>query len=453
MSPPEPPAVRPPAEGPTVGVLEDDPVMAQSLVQRLQLEGYATRHWACGADALREIGDTPLDLFICDIRLPDTTGADVFRSLARRGFQVPVILTTAYGDIDQAVGLMRDGAFDYVTKPFEMAAFLDKIAAAVDRAPGDDASPLLGWSPAMRRIEQLLRRVADIDSTVLITGESGVGKEVAARFLHLQSRRAGRPFVAVNCAAIPTELIESELFGHVRGAFTGATAAHRGYLERAGDGTLFLDEIGDLPLPVQAKLLRVLQERSFTAVGGERPLRFDARVVAATHADLAARAAGGGFREDLLFRINVIPVKMPPLRERPEDIEPLLRAFVREFAESMGRPFRLRVSPAAVEAAALHSWRGNVRELRNRVERAVALCDDGTLSAADMFPELVVGDQDAPGLTLEAVRERAERSHIRSVLRETGGRLQLAASRLGISRTTLWDRIRRLGIDADPTDD
>ena len=441
MPPPETPS----AAAPTVGVLEDDPIMAQSLVQRLQLEGYATRHWACGADALRDIGDQPVDLFICDIRLPDTTGAEVFRSLARRGFHVPVILTTAYGDIDQAVGLMRDGAFDYVTKPFEMAAFLDKIAAAMDRAPGK--APVLGRSPAMHRIEQLLLRVADIDSTVLLTGESGVGKEVAARFLHVQSPRADRPFVAVNCAAIPAELIESELFGHVKGAFTGATAAHRGYLERAGQGTLFLDEIGDLPLPVQAKLLRVLQERSYVAVGGETAQRFEARVVAATHGDLEAKCVAGSFREDLLFRINVIPVKVPPLRERTEDIEPLLRGFVREFTESMGRPFRLRVAAAGVDAALAHPWRGNVRELRNRVERAVALADDGTLGATDLFPELGDQPQAGPGLTLEAVRARAERNHILGVLRETGGRLQVAAARLGISRTTLWDRMRRMDID------
>ncbi|MCB9948453.1 MAG: sigma-54-dependent Fis family transcriptional regulator [Rhodospirillaceae bacterium] len=439
----------PPATGPRIGILEDDPIMAQSLTQRLRLEGYETLHWSCGRDALRDIDRSPFDVLICDIRLPDMSGADVFRHLCSSGRELPVILTTAYGDIDQAVSLMRGGAADYVTKPFDMGLFLEKIANAlgVTQRPAGDGE--LGRSAAMRRIQSLLQRVVDIDSTVLLTGESGVGKEVAARFLHARSRRAARPFVAVNCAAIPAELIESELFGHRKGAFTGAASDHRGYLERAGGGTLFLDEIGDLPPAVQVKLLRVLQERRFTRVGGEGQQAFDARIVAATHADLEAMVRDGRFREDLLFRINVIPVAIPPLRDRPEDIAALLRRFVAEFAGVMGRTGVPRITDAAFSAARTHPWRGNVRELRNRSERAVALADGPTITAADLFPEAGLPEGE-PVHTLGAVREQAERRHILSVLDQTGGRIQDAARRLGISRTTLWERMRRLGISPQP---
>lgn len=408
----------PQATGPRIGILEDDPIMAQSLTQRLRLEGYETLHWSCGRDALRDLDRSPFDVLICDIRLPDMSGADVFRHLCSSGRELPVILTTAYGDIDQAVSLMRGGAADYVTKPFDMGLFLEKIANAlgVTQRPAGDGE--LGRSPAMRRIQSLLQRVVDIDSTVLLTGESGVGKEVAARFLHTRSRRAGRPFVAVNCAAIPAELIESELFGHRKGAFTGAASDHRGYLERAGGGTLFQQA-------------------------------FDARIVAATHADLEAMVRDGRFREDLLFRINVIPVAIPPLRDRPEDIAALLRRFVAEFAGVMGRTSVPRITDAAFAAARTHPWRGNVRELRNRAERAVALADGPTITAADLFPEAGLPEGE-PVHTLGAVREQAERRHILSVLEQTGGRIQDAARRLGISRTTLWERMRRLGISPQP---
>ncbi len=430
---------------PRVGVLEDDPIMAQSLVQRLRLEGYDALHWSCGRDAIRGLDGTALDVLICDIRLPDISGAEVFRHLLATGQEVPVILTTAYGDIDQAVTLMREGAADYVTKPFEMTAFLEKVSSTIgtsDRLDGDND---LGTSPAMRRVQHLLERLVDIDSTVLLTGESGAGKEVAARFLHARSNRSSLPFVAVNCAAIPADLIESELFGHVKGAFTGAVASHRGYLERAAGGVLFLDEIGDLPLAVQAKLLRVLQERRFTPVGGERAQHFDARIVTATHADLDDLVRAERFREDLLFRINVIPVHIPPLRDRPEDIATLLPAFVAEFAGVMGRVPAPRVGADAMAAARDHRWRGNVRELRNRAERAVALCAGPAITASDLFPEDALADDTAPQ-TLEAVREQAERQHIVSVLEATGGQIQDAARLLGISRTTLWERMRRMGI-------
>jgi DNA-binding NtrC family response regulator len=286
---------------------------------------------------------------------------------------------------------------------------------------------------------------------VLLTGETGSGKEVAARFLHGASPGRERPFVAVNCAAIPPELMDSQVFGHERGAFTGAVDRHLGFAERAGDGLLFLDEIAELPMAVQAKLLRLLQERRFTRVGGTAELPFRARLACATNVDLAAAVARGAFRQDLYYRINVIEVRIPPLRDRPDEILPLARRFAAEVAARFGAgPTDL--DPAAERALRDHPWPGNLRELRNRVERAVALCERERIGAADLFPERALlsgaGEEAAGALpTLAAVRDEAERRHIQAALRETEGRVQRAAELLGISRTTLWEKMRRLGVE------
>jgi DNA-binding NtrC family response regulator len=346
--------------------------------------------------------------------------------------------------------LMRAGAADYIVKPFAIQDFLAKIEV-LTRQTKDQASPL-GRSMAMRRIDDLLRRVADIDSTVLFAGESGVGKEVAARYLHKVSQRARSPFIAVNCAAIPRELLESELFGHERGAFTGATVRHVGYVERAAGGILFLDEIGELPLPLQAKLLRLLESRRFQRVGGEAELISDARIVCATNADLRSAAARGAFRQDLLFRIQVIDVTIPPLRDRREDIEPLLDDYRMQFAAAFGRHVA-GYMPRALRIAMTHDWPGNARELRNRVERAVALADGAWIAPDALFPE-VSSDLAAASdfSSLAEVREQVERQHIRNALERTGGRVDDAAGMLGVSRSTLFEKIRRLRI-ATPTSD
>jgi DNA-binding NtrC family response regulator len=324
-----------------------------------------------------------------------------------------------------------------------MQDFLGKIEV-LTRRTGDPQSPL-GRSMAMRRIDDLLHRIADIDSTVLFVGESGVGKEVATRYLHQLSSRAEAPFIAVNCAAIPRDLLESELFGHQRGAFTGASSRHIGYVERAAGGFLLLDEIGDLPLALQAKLLRLLETRRFQRIGGETELSSDARIVCATNADLKAKAASGGFRPDLLFRIHVIEIVIPPLRERREDIEPLLDQYRSHFAASFGRHVA-GLMPNALHTAMTHDWPGNARELRNRMERAVALSDGAWIAAEHLFPEL--GDQlrgDAFS-SLAEVREQVERQHIRNALERAGGRVEEAAQLLGVSRSTLFEKIRRLGL-------
>jgi len=347
---------------------------------------------------------------------------------------------------------MRAGAGDYVTKPFEVSDFLQRIDVLLtQRAITSSGDAALGASSAMQEIEALLHRIANIDSTLLFTGETGVGKEVATRFMHQISANSDRPFMAVNCAAIPAELIESELFGHEKGAFTGAKDTHLGYAERAQGGILFLDEIGELPLTAQTRLLRLLQERVFTRVGGEKELPFSARIVCATNADLEQMIEEKLFRRDLFYRINVIPVHVPPLRQRHADILPLINYYVELFAETM--PSNVTgLSSLAEESALSYEWPGNVRELRNRVERAVALAHDVRLGQSDLFPELAGGgnsDERQTIATLADVRDFAERRQILRALEKTGGQTGKAAALLGVSRTTMWEKMRRLDLLAD----
>ncbi len=431
-----------------VAVVEDDPILGASLIQRLGLEGMETLWWRSGAEALAGFARHRPAVVVCDIRLPDIDGEELFARSAAGLAPVPFLFITAYAEIEQAVRLMRAGAVDYIVKPFAVDVLLEKLRRLLERHFPAEVGEL-GHSPAMRRIESLLLRVAAVDSHVLFTGESGVGKEVCARFLHAHSPRASHPFVAVNCAALPSELVESELFGHERGAFTGAHHRHIGYLERAASGFLLLDEIAELPLAAQAKLLRVVQERSFYRVGGETPVPFEARLVCATNRDLEGEVRAGRFREDLYYRINVIPVNVPPLRERREDILPLLQRYLSEFGERLGTRVA-GLTPMAEEMARVWHWPGNVRELVNRVERAVALARGPRLGVEDLFPDLAASsaeaeDADAP-IPLVAAREAVERQHIQRVLARAGGRIGEAARLLGISRTTLWEKMRRYGL-------
>ena len=294
----------------------------------------------------------------------------------------------------------------------------------------------------MHRVELLLRRVADIDSSLLITGESGAGKEVAARFIHQISARANEPFIPVNCGAIPNDLIESQLFGHEKGAFTSAQGRHHGYVERAGNGILFLDEVGELPLAMQVKLLRLLQDRTYIRVGGETPIKTGARIVCATNANLEAAVAERRFRPDLYYRINVIAVAIPPLRDRSDDILPLALRFLREFSEAFDRDVR-GFTPVAEQAMLEHSWPGNVRELRNRIERAVALSQAPLIGVDALFSSETVMPDGASFPTLAEVRDRAERRHIRAALAGAEGRVDDAAKALGVARSTLFERMRR----------
>lgn len=425
--------------------------MGESLVQRLALEGTVVRWWRSGGEAVAELGKSKPEAVICDIRLPDMSGEDVFRQLVEIGGAPPFLFITAFADLDHAVNLIRAGAGDYMTKPFEMPEFLERLSGLLPLSVPDHADYPLGSSSGMREVARTIDRIARRPTPVLLTGETGVGKEVAARYLHGQSG-ADRPFIAVNCAAIPADLMEAELFGHERGAFTGAQARHAGYAERAGNGTLFLDEVGELPAAMQSKLLRLLEERHFYRVGGERALEFNARVVCATNADLAARVGAGTFREDLLYRINVVTIPIPPLRERLEDIPILLRTFFDIYAEHVDTPLR-GMSSYVEDAALAYAWPGNVRELRNRIERAVALAQGPLLMPADLFHERA-RDFEAPSgdtvQSLEEARDDAERRHIARVLQRTGNEIAQTAKLLGISRTTLWEKMRRLGL-SQPT--
>lgn len=430
-----------PEDSPIVALIEDDPVMGGALAQRLMLEGYDVRWSRTGREALDALAAAPPHAVVCDIRLPDISGEDLFAAMRPSIPDTPVIFVTGHAGIDQAVRLVKAGAADYLAKPFEVQVLLARLAELA-RPPA--ATGALGVSGAMKRIEATLRRVADLDSTLLITGESGVGKEVAARFAHDVSRRKAAPFIAVNCAAIPDTLIESELFGHEKGAFTGAERAHDGYFARAADGTLFLDEIGDLPAATQTKLLRVVQERAFNRLGSTRPIAMPARLICATHVDLQGAVAAGRFRQDLYYRLAVIPVAIPPLRERADDILPLLRGFVMEFTLAFARDLRA-IAVEAERMALVHPWPGNVRELRNRAERAVALAAGPLVQPADLFPETALPD------AIEGVLPRladavadAERRHIDRALAEAGGRVEEAARLLGVSRSTLFEKIRRL---------
>jgi len=430
-----------------IGVVEDDPVMGGTLVHRLELERYSAIWWRTGQEALNGLRTARPDLVVCDIRLPDVSGEQVFFSVLRHLGGMPFLFVTAYGQVEQAVRLTKAGAVDYIAKPYALPDLLDRIPRLISQRPG--AAGVLGVSQAMRQLELLLRRVADIDSSLLFTGESGAGKEVAARFVHQISARGAAPFMAVNCAAIPHELIESELFGHEKGAFTGAHARHHGYVERARDGFLFLDEVGELPLPVQAKLLRLLEERTFTRIGGEAAIKTSARIVCATNVDLERAVSEGQFRRDLYYRINVIPINVPALRHRPDDVLPLAHAFAREFSEAFDREVH-GFTAAAEQDLLSQRWPGNVRELRNRIECAVALAQSGWIGPETLFPdEAANSDVENTLPTLCEARAAAERRHIRMALELAGGRIEEAAKTLGISRSTLFDKMKKLEVRSE----
>jgi DNA-binding NtrC family response regulator len=447
-------------------IVEDDEILGRSLLQRLTLEGYDARLAADGATALGIVGRQRPDAVMCDIRLPDRDGESLMREIFARIGAVPTLFMTAYGDIDQAVRLVRAGARDYLTKPFDLDEVVEALRNAtrpkgVTADPGgvQDAFASFGLSPASAAIRRTLERVADVDLPVLLLGETGTGKEIAARFLHAQSRQREAPFIAVNCAALAPELVDSAIFGHEKGAFTGAVERRLGFAEKAGTGTLFLDEIGELDPGLQAKLLRLVQEREFMRVGGSRPVSFAARLVCATHRDLEAEIAAGNFREDLWYRINVVTMRMPPLRERPEEIAPLTARFLASAGPRL-RGETVSLSPEALAAANAYDWPGNVRELENRIDRAVALAEGPLLGIADLFPDHrepaatsgAAGATRNPeggissGMTLAQVRDAAERAHIAATLEATGGGIQEAAARLGVSRTTLWEKMRRHGL-------
>jgi DNA-binding NtrC family response regulator len=448
-------------EGRSVLVVDDDRAMREMLVSLLQEHGYRAESEGSADAALRRLAEQEFDIVLSDVRMPGKSGVEMVGDAKRLRPVSPVVLMTAFGSVDSAVEAMRAGAFDYVTKPFEPETVLFALDRAIERrvleeenrtlrrAVGRAASfgDLIGASPAMADLAALIRKIAHNRSSVLITGESGTGKEVVARTIHFHGSRASRPFVPINCSAIPEGLLESELFGHVRGAFTGAHASKRGLFEQADGGTLFLDEIGDMGLGLQSKLLRVLQDREVRPVGGNHAVRVDVRIVAATNKDLQKEMAEGRFREDLYYRLAVIPLHIPPLRERPEDVPALAEAFLRKHDETG----RHRLAPEAVKRLLEHPWRGNARELENVVERALALAETDEIGP-DALPLGDAPARDAARSAESLVRSGAERSlslreleelYIEEILRRTGGNKVRAASILGIDRKTLYRRSER----------
>jgi DNA-binding NtrC family response regulator len=434
-------------QAPRICLIEDDEIMGESLAERFGLEGLGCDWYRFGRDGLDALRKQDYALVISDIRLPDVTGDALFGQLLDDHVRLPpFIFITGHGDLQTAVSLLKRGAHDYITKPFDLDALIDKIQATVTPGRGTGA---FGTSPAMRRIEDMVVRVAGSAASVLITGESGVGKERVAQALH-QLTRAASPFIAVNCGALTETLLEAELFGYEKGAFTGAYRTKKGVFEQAHGGTLFLDEIGDMPLSMQIRLLRALQERRIVRVGGEIPIHVDIRLVCATHQILQERIASGAFREDLYYRINVVELRIPPLRERVEDILPLARALLAEIAAASGK-LPPNLTPAAEHALKAYPWPGNIRELKNALERASLMSNGRSISHDLLFdrpaPKLS-GHQDVASSLRDYLNE-CERDFIVRALGSCNWQIQCCADSLGISRKNLWEKMRKLGIEKE----
>ncbi len=443
----------------TVLVVDDEPRIRRIVEMALGDRGYRVLTSPSAEDAHDVLSRESVDAVVTDLQLPGRSGLELLSQIRRDRPGLPVILVTAFGTVESAVEAIKAGAFDYVLKPFSVEELEALVERALDSRPtrvgvepepgGEGAVGVVARSDAMKRVLELTRQVADAPTTVLVTGETGVGKEVVARTLHTGSVRRDRPFVAVNCAAIPGELLEAELFGVSRGAYTGAVKDRPGKLEVADGGTLFLDEIGDMPTNLQPKLLRVLQEGSLERLGSNVARSVDVRVVTATHRDLAALVRDGRFREDLFYRINVFPIHVPPLRERPEDIEPLARHALARFAERLGTHATL--APSALDALRAYPWPGNVRELLNVLERAVLLSRDARITevelpAASSSAGPVGSGGGSAVLALSDAVARAERAAIEAALERTGDNKAQAAKLLGVSVRTLFYKLEKLGL-------
>lgn len=439
-----------------VSIVEDDRIMRISLADSLRMAGYDVFTYE-SIQAFREaIKENEFDLVITDVRLPDGNGIDILKEK----LDSPVIIMTAFGSIKDAVTAMKLGAFDYITKPFSLEEFMLIVQKAfefrdmrmenirlkqeIKRCYGIPS--IIGQSAVIKQLLSNIERISASDSTVLIYGESGTGKELVATTIHYMSKRRDKPFIKVNCAAIPEGLVESELFGHEKGAFTGAIKKKPGRFELADGGTIFLDEIGDLPLSAQAKLLRVLQERTFERLGGTENIKVDVRIIAATNRDLKSEVKKGLFREDLFFRLNVLPIEIPPLRERREDISLLVEHFLEKNNIRTGR--NVRISEDALMELLKYDYPGNVRELENIIERCVTFSSDRIIKKEDLsFITSITSEENSGLLSLSALSKKAEKEQIIKILKLTGGNKTRAAEILGISRKTLWEKIKLYGIE------
>ena len=445
-------------------IVEDDAALREALKDTLVLAGYRVIEAADGQAALTLLERNPAGIVVTDVQMQPMDGERLLREIKRRQPTLPVLLITAYGEIERAVEAMRAGACNYLTKPFEADDLVSEVARWMLPAGFGDEGELIAEDAATRQVLDLVRRVAVTDATVLLTGESGVGKEVYARFIHRSSPRASKPFVAINCAAIPENLLEATLFGHEKGAFTGALQAHPGKFEQAQGGTLLLDEVSEMPPQLQAKLLRVLQEREVERVGGKAPIALDVRVLATSNRDLESEVRAGRFREDLYYRLNVFPIYIPPLRERRADIVPLARRVLQRGSEgAQGRTFSL--SDAAAAGLTRHSWRGNIRELENVLQRAMILAPGSVIEPEHLcLPRSGSESGIAPPPGAEAPRVPApaptdlkslERAHILDTLAAVNGVRKVAAEKLGMSERTLRYKLQQYRLeeaqrDAEP---
>jgi DNA-binding NtrC family response regulator len=443
-------------------VVEDEKTIAITLCDDLRAAGHDVTHTADGAEALRVLGERTFDCVVTDVRLPGASGIEVLEAAKRTRPDTEVIVMTAFATIEQAVEAMRLGASDYIQKPFLNEAVLERVArVAKFRALLDEnrrlkeelrnqggLPGLVGRSNAMQEVVKIVKTVAGTDASVLIQGESGTGKECVARAIHTLSRRADKPFVPVSCGALPDTLLETELFGHERGAFTDAQRQRRGRFELADGGTVFLDDIDDMPLATQVKLLRVIQERQFERVGGERTLQIDIRIISATKVPLLDLVRRGKFREDLYYRLNVVPVNLPPLRDRDGDVPLLTQHFIDKLGD--GRHFTVKTE--VLEAMSEYAWPGNVRELENHVAQAIAMAGTAHILKKEHLLPVDKTRRAAlePPSGLQSLREvmvTSEREHIKRVLKSVGGHRTKAASVLGISRKVLWEKLKDYGID------
>jgi two-component system response regulator AtoC len=443
-------------------IVDDDPGLRKSLGMLLSEDGHEVQAEERASSALERLRTEPFDAILCDVRMPEMDGLTFLRTYRERGGGGLVIMMSAYGGEDAAISAMKEGAYDYLPKPFradevrltlrkaeEREGLRGRVAALEAEVARFHDRGLIAASAPMRRLLELATRVAPHPTTVLITGESGTGKEVIARAVHRMSPRRDRAFVAVNCAAIPEQLLESELFGHARGAFTGAVSERRGLFEEADGGTLLLDEVGDLPAPLQVKLLRVLQEGTLRRVGETRERRVDVRVLAATARDLDVEVPAGRFREDLFYRLNVVRLHLPPLRERPEDVDGLALALIERQRVRTGR--HLVFGEGVLAALRRRAWPGNVRELENAVERAVVLAPGDVLELS-LFQDRAADSRGAPSggeapSSLKATVAAAERAAIEQALARAEGNRAIAAQVLDVSLRTLYYRLRALGIE------
>ncbi len=436
----------------TVLVIDDEAHLRGLLARLLEDEGHMVYEAGSGEEALALLEKRAVHLVVTDLRMPGMDGMEVVRHVKRTAPETQVVVLTAFGTVDSAVEAMKLGAVDYLTKPLsDLDEFRLVVAKALEGRYLADAAAAasrgstipVARDPAMLRVLELAKAVAPQDTTVLITGESGTGKEVVARVIHEGSPRRRRPMVAVNCAALTETLLDSELFGHERGAFTGATERRRGRFELADGSTLFLDEVGEMSPGLQAKLLRVIQEREFTRVGGTKVIGVDVRVIAATNRDLLEEVKAGRFRNDLYYRLNVFPIHIPPLRERPRDIIPLAESFLERAVQRTGKPIR-GISPEASEALLAYPWPGNVRELMNVIERAVILEQATSLSRANLLLGEANGAEEVDELPLN-IRD-LEKMAVTRALERTGGNRKEAAKLLGIGLRTLQYRIKEYGL-------